>query len=90
MEHQLQAQFTEIHILTGCWNLVHFSKGIQTNFGNDGLSSITLVSIDVHQLRRVNRVHGFERGDQFLRWLGTAFPDEMGNTVYQPVPDRWG
>jgi len=83
MEHYLQAQFTEIDLLTGCWNLVRFSKGIQNNFGNEALSPITLISIDVHQLRRVNRVHGFERGDQLLRWLGIALRDEMGNTVYR-------
>lgn len=48
MEPNLQAQFTEIDLLTGCWNLVRFSKGIQTNFGNENLDPITLVSIDVH------------------------------------------
>jgi diguanylate cyclase (GGDEF)-like protein len=63
--------------------LVRFSKGIQNNFGNEALSPITLVSIDVHQLRRVNRLHGFERGDQLLRWLGIALRDEMGNNVYR-------
>ena len=83
MEYHLQAQFTEIDLLTGCWNLVRFSRGIETNFGNEALSPITLVSIDVHQLRRVNRLHGFERGDQLLRWLGIALRDEMGNTVYR-------
>lgn len=83
MEHHLQAQFTEIDLLTGCWNLVRFSRGIQTNFGNEALNSITFLSIDVHQLRRVNRLHGFERGDQLLRWLGIALRDEMGNTVYR-------
>jgi len=83
MEQNLQAQFTEIDLLTGCWSLVHFSKGIQNNFGNESLSPITFVSIDVHQLRRVNRIHGFERGDQLLRWLGIALRDEMGNTVYR-------
>ncbi len=83
MQPNLQAQFTEIDLLTGCWNLVRFSKGIQANFGNEALDAITLVSIDIHQLRRVNRLHGFERGDQLLRWLGIALRDEMGNNVYR-------
>jgi diguanylate cyclase (GGDEF)-like protein len=83
MEPNLQAQFSEIDLLTGCWSLVRFSKGIQTNFGNQDLSPMTLIGIDVHQLRRVNRNHGFERGDQLLRWLGIALRDEMGNTVYR-------
>ena len=83
MEHNLQAQFTEVDLLTGCWNLVRFTKGIQTNFGNQDLSAMTLIGIDVNQLRRVNRIHGYERGDQLLRWLGIALRDEMGSTVYR-------
>ena len=83
MEHNLQAQFSEIDLLTGCWSLVRFTKGIQNNFGNQDLSPMTLIGIDVHQLRRINRLHGFERGDQLLRWLGIALRDEMGNTVYR-------
>jgi diguanylate cyclase (GGDEF)-like protein len=83
MEPNLQAEFTEIDLLTGCWNLVSFTKGIQENFSNKDLSPMTLIGIDVHQLRRVNRMHGFERGDQLLRWLGIALRDEMGNTVYR-------
>lgn len=83
MEHNLQAQFTDIDLLTGCWNLVRFTKGIQTNFGNEELSPMTLIGIDVHQLRRVNQIHGFERGDQLLRWLGIALRDEVGNIVYR-------
>lgn len=83
MEHNLQAQFTDVDLLTGCWNLVRFTKGIQDSFGNEGLRPMTLIGIDVHQLRRVNRIHGFERGDQLLRWLGIALRDEMGSTVYR-------
>jgi diguanylate cyclase (GGDEF)-like protein len=83
MEHNLQAQFSEIDLLTGCLNLVSFTKGIQNNFGNKDRSPITLIGIDVYQLRRVNRIHGFERGDQLLRWLGIALRDEMGDSVYR-------
>jgi diguanylate cyclase (GGDEF)-like protein len=83
MEQNPQAQFSEIDLLTGCRNLVSFTKGIQNNFGNHDLHPITLIGIDIHQLRRVNRLHGFERGDQLLRWLGIALRDEMGNTVYR-------
>jgi diguanylate cyclase (GGDEF)-like protein len=83
MQQNLQAQFSDVDLLTGCWNLVSFTKGIQENFGNKDLRLMTLVGIDVHQLRRVNRSHGFERGDQLLRWLGIALRDEIGNTVYR-------
>ncbi|HLO31577.1 MAG TPA: diguanylate cyclase [Anaerolineales bacterium] len=83
MEQNLQAQLSEIDLLTGCWNLVSFAKGIENNFGNEALSPMTLIGIDVYQLRRVNRTYGFERGDQLLRWLGIALRDEMGNTVYR-------
>lgn len=83
MEQNLQAQFSEVDLLTGCWNLVRFTKGIQTNFGNEDLSPMTLIGIDVNQLKRVNRLQGFERGDQLLRWLGIALRDEMGNIAYR-------
>ena len=83
MEQNLQAHFSEIDLLTGCSNLVSFTRGIQNNFGNINLSPMTLIGIDVHQLRRFNRMHGYERGDQLLRWLGIALRDEMGNTVYR-------
>lgn len=83
MEQNIQGQFSEIDLLTGCSNLVSFTKGIQNNFGNTSLSPMTLIGIDVHQLRRFNRLHGYERGDQLLRWLGIALRDEMGSTVYR-------
>jgi GGDEF domain-containing protein len=89
MEPNLQSQFSDIDLLTGCWNLVSFTKGIQNNFGNEDLSPITLIGIDVHQLRRVNRIYGFERGDQLLRWLGIALRDEMGNPVYRIAGDAF-
>ena len=89
MEGTLQTQLSEIDLLTGCWNLVSFTKGIQNNFGNDELNPMTLIGIDVHQLRRINRVHGFERGDQLLRWLGIALRDEMGSTVYRIAGDAF-
>ncbi len=89
MEPNLQSQFSDIDLLTGCWNLVSFTKGIQDNFGNRDLSPMTLIGIDVHQLRRVNRIYGYERGDQLLRWLGIALRDEMGNPVYRIAGDAF-
>jgi diguanylate cyclase (GGDEF)-like protein len=89
MEPSLQSQLADIDLLTGCWNLVSFTKGIQGNFGNQHLSPVTMIGIDVHQLRRVNRVHGYERGDQLLRWLGIALRDEMGSSVYRIAGDAF-
>ncbi len=89
MQPNLQAQFSDIDLLTGCWNLVSFTKGIQNNFGNTDLSPVTLMGIDVHQLRRVNRTQGFEHGDQLLRWLGIALRDEMGNNVYRVAGEEF-
>lgn len=89
MEKNLQTQFSDIDLLTGCWNLVRFTKAIQNNFGNQDLSSMTLIGIDVHQLRHINRTQGFERGDQLLRWLGIALRDEMGNNVYRVAGEEF-
>jgi diguanylate cyclase (GGDEF)-like protein len=89
MEPNLQAQFVDIDLLTGCWNLVSFTKEIQNNFGNEEMVPMTLIGIDVHQLQRINRLYGFERGDQLLRWLGIALRDEIGNTVYRIAGDAF-
>ena len=89
MEHNLHEQLSDIDLLTGCWNLVSFTKGIQVNFGNASLNPMTLIGVDVHQLRRVNRIQGFERGDQLLRWLGIALRDEMGSPVYRISGDAF-
>ena len=77
------SQFSHIDLLTGCFNLVSFTKVIEANFGTILLQPITLLGIDVHQLRRVNRTRGYDHGDQVLRWLGIALRDEMGSAVYR-------
>ena len=89
MEQTLQTQLADIDLLTGCQNLVSFTRGIQNNFENPDRGPMTLIGIDVHQLRRVNRLHGYERGDQLLRWLGIALRDEMGSTVYRISGDAF-
>ena len=72
VEPDLRAQYSEVDLLTGCLNLVSFTKGIDQNFGNETLGPLTLIEIDVHQLRQVNRERGFDFGDQLLHWLGIA------------------
>ncbi|HLF89108.1 MAG TPA: diguanylate cyclase [Anaerolineales bacterium] len=76
-------QFSDIDLLTGCFNLVHFSKEIENNFGNPDLNPTTLITLDFKQLKTVNRTKGFEHGDQLLRWLGIVLRDEMGNAIYR-------
>jgi len=75
--------FSHIDLLTGCYNLVSFTRVIEANFGGTLLQPFTLLGIDVHQLRRVNRLRGYDHGDQLLRWLGIALRDEMGSAVYR-------
>jgi len=82
-EQNLYTQFSDIDLLTGCFNLVRFSKEIENNFGNIALSPTTLITLDFKQLKVVNRTKGFEHGDQLLRWLGIVLRDEMGNAIYR-------
>ena len=82
-EQNLQTTFSNIDLLTGCFNLVSFSKAIENNFGNTDLHPLTLIALDVYQLRQINRTFGFDYGDQLLRWLGIALRDEMGNAIYR-------
>lgn len=79
----LQTQFSEIDLLTGCCNLVNFSMEIEQNFGNHTLAPLTLITLDLKQLKNINRNKGFEHGDQILRWIGIALRDHLGTTVYR-------
>ena len=75
--------FSDIDLLTGCFNLVRFSKDIEDNFCNTDLKPTTLITLDFKQLKRVNLTKGFEQGDQLLRWLGILLRDEMENAIYR-------
>lgn len=88
-ERNLQAQFSDIDLLTGCFNLVSFAKRVEAEFGRVDLTPLTIIGIDVHQLRMVNRTRGYDHGDQLLRWLGIALRDEMGNNIYRISGDAF-
>ncbi|GAB4579969.1 MAG: GGDEF domain-containing protein [Anaerolineales bacterium] len=75
--------FSDVDLLTGCFNLVRFSKDIEENFGNVQLHPLTLITLDFYQLKQINQQKGFEHGDQLLRWLGILLRDEMGNAIYR-------
>jgi diguanylate cyclase (GGDEF)-like protein len=75
--------FFRVDLLTGCNNLVSFSKSLDDNFGNRQLAPLSLIMIDVYQLRDINRTKGFDYGDSILRWMGIAIKDETSATVYR-------
>lgn len=76
-------RFSDIDLLTGCFNLVRFSKDIEKNFGHPAPIPVTLITLDFRQLKTINHTRGFEHGDQLLRWLGIVLRDAMGNTIYR-------
>ncbi len=81
--------FFHVDLLTGCSNLVSFSKSLENNFENTSLEPVSLIVIDVYQLRDINRIKGFEYGDSILRWMGIAIKDETGATVYRISGDNF-
>jgi len=81
--------FFRVDLLTGCSNLVSFSKSLENNFENTVLEPVSLIVIDVYQLRDINRIKGFEYGDSILRWMGIAIKDETGATVYRISGDNF-
>jgi diguanylate cyclase (GGDEF)-like protein len=81
--------FFSVDLLTGCSNLVSFSKALDDNFGNKMLEPASLITVDVYQLRDINLTHGFEYGDSLLRWLGIAIKDETEATVYRVSGDNF-
>ncbi|MGZ9224099.1 MAG: diguanylate cyclase domain-containing protein, partial [Anaerolineales bacterium] len=81
--------FFHVDLLTGCSNLVSFSKSLENNFENTSLEPVSLIVIDVYQLRDINRIKGFEYGDSILRWMGIAIKDETDATVYRISGDNF-
>ena len=81
--------FFRVDLLTGCNNLVSFSKALDKNFENDMLEMVSLIVVDLYQLRDINRNKGYEYGDRLLRWLGIAIKDETGANVYRIAGDNF-
>ncbi len=81
--------FFRVDLLTGCSNLVSFSKSLEDNFENEGLEPLSLIAIDVYQLRDINHTKGFDYGDSILRWMGIAIKDETDATVYRISGDSF-
>jgi diguanylate cyclase (GGDEF)-like protein len=78
-----------VDLLTGCYNLVSFSKDLEDNFHNEKLKPVSLVVVDVYQLREVNQAKGFHHGDSVLRWLGIAIKDVTASNVYRISGDNF-
>jgi diguanylate cyclase (GGDEF)-like protein len=81
--------FFRVDILTGCNNLVSFSKSLDRNFDNDMLDMVSMIVVDLYQLRDINRRKGYDYGDKLLRWLGIAIKDETGANVYRIAGDNF-
>lgn len=81
--------FFRVDLLTGCNNLLSFSRALENNFENTSLAPVSLIIVDVYQLREINRLKGFEYGDSLLRWLGIAIKDETDATVYRIAGDNF-
>jgi len=81
--------FFSVDLLTGCNNLVSFSKALDNNFENHMLEPVSLIVLDLYQLRDINKTKGFEYGDSLLRWLGIAIKDETESTVYRISGDNF-
>src|SRR5262245_8565618 len=81
--------FFRVDLLTGCNNLVSFSKALDNNFENSMLEQVSLITVDLYRLRDINKVKGFEYVDSLLRWLGIAIKDELEATVYRVSGDNF-
>jgi diguanylate cyclase (GGDEF)-like protein len=84
-----QAPFFRVDLLTGCANLVSFSKELDNNFDNRLLDPVSLIVLDLYQLRGINQTKGFDYGDSLLRWMGIAIKDETSATVYRISGDNF-
>jgi len=81
--------FFRVDLLTGCSNLVSFSRSLESNFENTSLEAVSLIVVDLYQLQDINRVKGFAYGDSLLRWMGIAIKDETNGIVYRISGDNF-
>jgi diguanylate cyclase (GGDEF)-like protein len=81
--------FFQVDLLTGCNNLVSFSKSLHDNFQNTSFAPASLIVVDIYQLRDINKTRGFEYGDSLLRWMGIAIKDVTESTVYRISGDNF-
>ena len=79
--------FFRTDLLTGCNNLVSFSEALSNNFKNTSLAPLSLIAIDIYQLRQVNEIKGRAFGDNLLRWFGFAIKDTTGADTYRVSGD---
>src|SRR5574342_715029 len=50
--------FFRVDLLTGCSNLVSFSKALDDNFENKILEPLSPITVDVYPLRDINQTKG--------------------------------
>ena len=82
--------FFRMDLLTGCNNLVSFSKALDNNFENTMLEPVSFIVVDLYQLRDINKTKGNDYGDSLLRWLGIAIKDETDSSpVYRVSGDNF-
>jgi diguanylate cyclase (GGDEF)-like protein len=81
--------FLQVDLLTGCDNLVSFSKALDNNFANKILDPVSLIVLDLYQLYDINHIKGYDHGDSLLRWMGIAIKDETESTVYRISGDNF-
>ncbi|HEY5730868.1 MAG TPA: diguanylate cyclase [Anaerolineales bacterium] len=81
--------YFRVDLLTGCSNLVSFSKELDNNFENKMLEPVSLIVVDLYQLRSINQTKGFDYGDSLLRWMGIAIKDVTEATVYRISGDNF-
>jgi diguanylate cyclase (GGDEF)-like protein len=88
-DFDLPNPFFHVDLLTGCSNLVSFSKALDNNFENKNLDPVSLIVVDLYQLRDINKTKGFDYGDSLLRWMGIAIKDETESIVYRISGDNF-
>ncbi|GEM_PF-6211779 len=70
-------------LLTGSLNLLQFSEALSNNFGNHRLAPLSLVALDICDLRGINARRGHDFGDQVLRWMTFCIKDLISKEVYR-------
>jgi diguanylate cyclase (GGDEF)-like protein len=63
--------------LSGLGNMLAFIECLDHVTGDSSSAPVSVLYIDVANIREINTQHGYEAGDQALRWLALALLDEL-------------
>lgn len=82
-------QYLRSDSITGVGNPLAFFEWLLNHTEGQPTLPFTLISLDVNNLRQLNKTHGVEAGDAALRWIALVLLEEAQADVYRISGDEF-